>query len=116
MRYGRHVILTRHVILIQVISDSILILLLTLCARSSITLILLLSDDQPLHDLLLRDDLLHDRALPPVEEVRVVAPPCMVAMPCTQQVIGLVCHANRELLRVVEVLLVCQRGLMETAA
>ena len=114
MRYRRHIILTRHVILIQVISDSILILLLTLCAR--ITLILLLSDDQPLHDLLLRDDLLHDRALPPVEEVRVVASPCMEAMPCTQQVIVVVCRANRELLRVVEVLFVCQRGLMETAA
>ena len=114
MRYRRNIILTRHVILIQVISDSILILLLTLCAR--ITLILLLSNDQPLHDLLLRDDLLHDRALPPVEEVRVVASPCMVAMPCTQQVIVLVCRAYRELLRVIEVLFVCQRGLMETAA
>ena len=89
------------------ISDSILILLLTLCARSSITLILLLSDDQPLHDLLLRDDLLHDGALPPVEEVRVVASPCMVAMRClgTHQVIVVVWEL---LLRRVEVIFVCQ--------
>jgi len=94
------------VILIQLISVSILILLYP-STTTTIIIVLLLCDDEPLHDLLLCDDLLHDRALSPVEEVRVAASPCMVAMRClgTHQVIVVVWEL---LLRRVEVIFVCQ--------
>lgn len=93
------------VILIQLISVSILILLYP--STTTAIVILLLCDDEPLHDLLLCDDLLHDRALSPVEEVRVAASPCMVAMRClgTHQVIVVVWEL---LLRRVEVVFVSQ--------
>ena len=79
---------------------------------------MLLCNDQSLHDFLLRDDLLHDRALPPVEEVHAVgtaaASPRMMRSRTHQVMVVVMCccagSTTRELLCVIEIFFVCELG------